>query len=128
MRFPILFLALALGATSAASQEPAAPDLDLEQKMLLRCSAVFALVAFDQRRGAPIETDYPPIEDRGREFFVQAGAVLMDELELDRESLTILMRGEVDDLSRAAMSAEDPAAYVDGVMQPCLIALEASGL
>ena len=36
--------------------------------------------------------------------------------------------GEVEALQKASAEAADPAGYVDDVMQPCLSALEASGL
>ena len=95
--------------------------------MLLRCSATFAIVASEQQRGAPSTAAYPPMAERGREYFVRAGARLMDELQLTREQITARLRAEVESVQAAAAQAPDRTRYVDGLMQPCLSALEASG-
>jgi len=100
--------------------------MSLEQQLLLRCSAVFAIVAAEQARGVP--SAYPPLAERGREFFVRSSARLIDELELTREELAARMQAEAEALRRNAAEAGDAAAYVDSVMQPCLSYLEASGL
>ena len=105
-----------------------APALSLEQTMLLRCSAAFAIVANEQQRGAPGAGKYPPLAERGKEFFVRSSARLMDELQLSREALQALMFAEVEALQAQSAEAGDPAAYVDSVMQPCLAALDAMGL
>ena len=126
MKKLLLPLALLLPALPAAAQQ--LPELDLEQSMLLRCSAAFAIIASEQERAAPLAMAYPPLAERGREFFVQAVATLMDELVLDRDAVMRLATGEVEALSLAAAQADDPAAYVDSIMQPCLLALDASGV
>lgn len=122
-RFLAPFLAAAIAAP-ALSQQP--PELSLEQKMLLRCSAVFAIVGGEQARGQAKQ--YPPLAERGREYFVRAGARLMDELKLDRPALDALVRGEVSDLQKHSAQAGDPAKFVDSLMRPCLAALDASGI
>jgi hypothetical protein len=123
----VAFAALAvLGATSAAAQEP--PRYTLEHRMLLRCSAAFAIVAGEQQRGAATALAYPPLAERGREYFVRSSVRLMDDLAITREQVEASLRGEVEALQKASANAADPASYVDGVMQPCLSALEASGL
>src|SRR5690606_28318022 len=119
-------IAAGLLAFPATAQD--APSASLEQAMLLRCSAAFAIVADEQQRGLASARAYPPLAERGREYFVRAGARLMDELGLSREQLQARLRGEVEALRSAATEAGDSAAYLDGVMQPCLAALEASGL
>lgn len=112
----------------AAQQAPAGTSLSLEQRMQLRCSAAFAIVASEQQRGAPGAAAWPPLGERGREYFVRASARLMDELGLGREEVAGLLSDEVAGLQLAAAEAADPATHVDGVMRPCLTALEASGL
>ena len=123
--FALAALAALLSAPSAA-QEP--PALTLEHRMLLRCSAVFAIVAGEQARGAASSRAYPPLAERGREFFVRSSVRLMDDLALTREQVEASVRAEVEGLQKASADAPDPAGYVDSVMQPCLSALEASGL
>jgi hypothetical protein len=96
--------------------------------MLLRCSAAFAIVAGGQARGAPEAAAYPPLKDRGKEYFVRASARLMDELQATREQITARIKAEVDAQQRAAAAAPNRKAYADNVMQPCLAALDASGM
>ena len=124
-RFPAL-LAVAVLAAPAAAQE--APRYTLEHRMLLRCSAVFAIVAGEQQRGVAAALAYPPLAERGREYFVRSSVRLMDDLAISREQVETSLRGEVGALQQAAAEAPDRAAYLDEVMQPCLLALEASGL
>jgi len=122
---PLLFAA-ALLAVPAAAQEP--PPFTLEHRMLLRCSAAFAIVAGEQQREVASARAYPPLAERGREYFVRASVRLMDELQLTREQVEASLRVAVEGLQKASTEASDPALYVDSVMQPCLSALEASGL
>jgi len=110
----------------AAAQE--SPRFTLEHRMLLRCSAAFAIVAGRQQRGEAGALAYPALGERGREYFVRASARLMDDLKLSREQVEASLRAEVEGLQKATTERGDPAATIDGVMQPCLSALEASGL
>ena len=121
-----LLLASILLAAPVAAQEP--PRFTLEQRMLLRCSAAFAIIAAGQQRGVASALAYPPLAERGREYFVRASVRLMDELALSREQVEASLRAEVEGLQKASSEATDPAAFVDSVMQPCLSALETSGL
>ena len=119
-------LSAVLLATPAMAQEP--PRFTLEHRMLLRCSAVFSIVAGEQERGVASARAYPPLGERGREYFARTGARLMDDLKLTREQVAASLRAEVEAQQKASMEAPDPVEYVDSVMQPCLSALEASGL
>lgn len=96
--------------------------------MLLRCSAAFAMVAGEQQRGVARANAYPALAQRGREFFVRAGARLMDERHLSREQIEAEVRTEATSLQENAARAANPDKFLDDVMQPCLIALTASGL
>lgn len=127
-RIVCLLLAVAAAPLAAQQEGEDAPVLGLEQAMQLRCSAAFAIIAGEQARGVESALEYPPLGERGREFFVRAMATLMDEQALSREQVEALLRAEVAKLQGDAMRAGEPAAYVDSVMQPCLLALEASGL
>ena len=122
------FLAAALLAAPAAAQEAPARPMSLEQQMLLRCSAAFAIVADQQQRGLSTARAWPPLGERGKEFFVRAAARLMDELQLSREEVQARLRAEAQALQGRSSAADDRAALVDSVMRPCLAALDASGL
>jgi hypothetical protein len=121
----ILLLAAAL-PTPALAQQPA--PMTLEQTMLLRCSAAFALVAGEQGRGVARALAYPPLAERGKEFFVRAGAQVMQQRQSTYEEVEAAMWAEVERLQTDAAKAADPTRFLDDVMQPCLAALEASGL
>ena len=113
-------LALAVLVPALQAQTPPTSKLDVRQKTALRCSVAFALVAEGQAKGDPAMTDYPPLGERGREFFVRSSAQLMDETGMDREQIAALLASEIEEL-RA------PGALKD-VMPPCLLLLDASGL
>lgn len=122
MRFLLPAAAALAGLVPAAAQaqQPAAPELTIQQKTALRCSTAFALVAEGQARGDPAMADYPPLGERGREFFVRSSAQLMDETGMSREAVAALLAAEIEAL-------REPGA-LDGVMPPCLLLLDASGL
>ena len=122
----LLLLPAVLAAVPAAAQEP--PPFTLEHRMLLRCSAVFAIVAGEQQRGVASALAYPALGERGREYFVRSSVRLMDDLKISREQVEASLRAEVEALRTAAAEAAEPAAYVDSLMQPCLSALDASAL
>jgi len=122
-----IVLLAALLSVPASAQQPA-PALTLEQKMLLRCSAAFAVVAGEQERGVASAQAYPPLRERGREFFVRAIARLMDEQNLSREQAEAAVRSEAQRFQADAAQAPDKARFLDGMMQPCLAALGAAGL
>jgi len=126
MKIVGLLLSAAVLAASAAAQAP--PRFTLEHRMLLRCSAAFAIVAGEQQRGVASALAYPALGERGREYFVRASARLMDDLALTREQVEASLRAEVEGLQKASAETADPAAGIDSVMRPCLSALEASGL
>jgi hypothetical protein len=128
MTRPLAIIAATLLAFPVSAQDAPARPVSLEQAMLLRCSAAFAIVADEQQRGIASAQAYPPLAARGREYFVRSGARLMDELQLTREQLQARLQSEAEALRRGATEAGDSAAYLDTVMQPCLAALEASSL
>jgi hypothetical protein len=125
MKIVPLLLSAAVLAVPAVAQE--GPRYTLEHRMLLRCSAAFAIVASEQQRGVASAAAYPPLAERGREYFVRASVRLMDDLKLSRDQVEASLRSEVQGLQKTSGEAADPAAYLDSVMQPCLSALGASG-
>ena len=117
----LLPLALLTAAPTAMAQEtPPAPQLNAEQSATLRCAAAFAIVSHGQANGDETALEYPPLAERGREFFVRAGARLMDELGLDREGIQALVSAEAQRLWDEDAIAE--------VMPACMMLLDASGV
>ncbi len=94
MKRAALLLVLASGGVTA--QTP--PSLSLEHRMLLRCSAAFALVANRQAIGEADALAFPQLGTRGREFFVRASARVMDEAGLDRAAVAQGLEAEARDL------------------------------
>ena len=110
-------LALLLAAPASAQVAPP-PQLSLEHRMLLRCSAAFALVAYRQDAGDASAQQYPPLKQRGSEFFVRASARVMDEAKLDRAANGEALKVEAQALLQGGALA--------AIMPACLSALEAS--
>ena len=121
--FTRMFAPLALLAVipAAMAQDTAPePKLNAEQSATLRCAAAFAIVSHGQQLGNEQALEYPELGERGREFFVRAGARLMDELGLDRQGIQALVSAE-------AQQLWDEDAIGD-VMPACLMLLDASGV
>ncbi len=115
---PAAVAALALSAVAAPlpifAQAP--QGLTLQHRMLLRCSAAFALVAHGQEVGDAQALTYPPIGARGREYFVQAIAKVMDDTGMDREAVRAELTQEAQRLGERDS--------LDRIMPPCLTALQ----
>ncbi|MCB5426505.1 hypothetical protein H0274_14675 [Altererythrobacter sp. CC-YST694] len=128
--------ALALCAAPALAQTgpqtggaPAGePQMNLEQKTLLRCSAAFAITAGEQARGVQSALAFPPLAQRGKEFFVQSSARLMDEMKLSREQVQALYKAEAERLQADGTGAGSGQKTMAAIMQPCLLLLDASGI
>ncbi len=103
------------GAGQAPTQVSPQRGLMLEHRAMLRCSAAFALVAAEQQR-TPTSA-YPPLGQRGREYFVRAVAQVMDETGLPRAEVVAQLEQEARDLSTDNK--------LDQIMPACLLALEA---
>lgn len=129
-----LSIAVALAACSLAqpaiTAEPhelaADPQLTLDERTLLRCSAAFAIIAYEQGQGVESALAWPPLAERGKEYFVQAGAKLMEAHQLSDTDVTALYRAEIKRLQDESSEAADPQAMVTAIMQPCLLSLELS--
>src|SRR5688572_16367051 len=90
-----MLAAAPLPAQSNSAPPIALPELDADQKARLTCSAVFAIIASDQARGYEGALAYPPLKVRGREYFVRFGAQTMDKTGAGRDSVKMLLEGEV---------------------------------
>ena len=111
-------LVVLLAAAPLQGQPAPSSELSLEHRMLLRCSAAFALVAQRQAAGEAAALAYPPLRERGGEF--RASARVMDEAGLDRAGITAALTEEARDLLKDGT--------LTAVMPVCLSALEAAGL
>ena len=117
----LVFLVSQPVAGTADPVEAGTPaPLNAAQQGALRCSAAFALVAERQGKGDPAALEYPPMGERGREFFVRSGAQLMDQAGLTRATIEERLRAEA-----GAILADGS---LDEIMPPCLLLLDASGL
>ncbi|WP_432201802.1 hypothetical protein ACRAQ7_06690 [Erythrobacter sp. W53] len=117
-------LALAAQQTSPANAPVApttsAPVLALEQTAALRCAAAIAVTARLQETEASDAPTYPPLGERGREFFVRTIAKLIDDTGLTREQLSDRLASEAELFrDRDRLSATMPA---------CLLMLETAGV
>lgn len=119
MKYLPFAIAAAALAMPAAAQVTPAPRLSLEHRMMLRCSAAFALVAYRQESNDPSVAQYPPLRERGSEYFVRASAQVMEEAGLDREGVSAALRTEAQALLRDQTLA--------AVMPVCLTALDQTG-
>jgi len=88
--------------------------------MLVRCSVAFAMTAYAQEQGGANAQAYPPLGERGREFFVRSSAQVMDEAGLDFDQMAA-------EHEREALDLRD-SGQIDEIMPVCLQLLEQSGL
>lgn len=102
---------------SAAQDQAAPPPLNLEQRMLLRCAAAFALGARAQEDGVARARAWPPLAERGREFFVLASAQVMDQAGLDRAAVSSRLFAEAQQIVNTNTLAQ--------IMPVCLPMLDA---
>lgn len=105
----------ARAATAAAT-----PVLSLDQRTMLRCSAAFAIVARQQAEGKAEAKRYPPMDPRGKEFFIRASGQVIEETNMTHEQIAAALRTEAQGLAAAGR--------LDAVMPACLLSLDASGL
>lgn len=109
---------LAIPAMAQQSAAPQEVQLNPQQQEAVRCSAAFAIVAGLQSAGGGKQ--WPPLAQRGKEYFVRVSAQLMDETGLTQEQVGALMKAEAQKL------VQDPD--FEKVVPPCLTMLNASGL
>lgn len=99
-------------------------ELPIEQATGPRCAIAFALVSRWQKSGDPRGADYADLEaDGGREFFVQAMAVLMDATGMTREQVSALTFYEVGQLDNP-----DGEQRLAAMMPACLLLKQSAGL
>lgn len=120
MKFLPLLLAATVSVPLLAQPAQNGPALTLEQQTSLRCAAAFAIVADGQARGNAEALSLPPLQERGREFFVRFSARLMDETGMTREQVAALLSAEAQGLWNEGATQQ--------VMPACLLLLDASGL
>ena len=120
-RLPLtLAILAAVLAPARAVADDAAAALNPRHATLLRCSAAFALAAQRQGAGDAAALGWPRLAERGREYFVRAGAELMDNAQIGRDRLSALMHDQ-------ARALDAPGA-LEAAMPDCLASLDASGV
>ena len=99
-----LLLALALGATpvQALSAAPQ-PQLTMAQQTSLKCAIALSVGSELQRRHDPAATDWPPLADRSREFFVRVMAQIMDDTGMTQDAVAALVREQAKGLADRAV-------------------------
>lgn len=125
IRHSLVALAVALAAAPLLSQPqfqpqpqpaPSPRPLTADEHAALRCAATFAIIAAQQAHGDRAVASYPPLAQRGREFFVITGARLIDNAGLDDAGVKAAAEAEA-----AGARMQDTAA----IMPFCLKLLDA---
>lgn len=114
----------ALVAASALPARAESPVADLDTAV--RCGALFGIIHSEQKRGVASALEYPPLETRGKEFFVRTAARLMDERHLTREEVGARFKAETEKLQSEVIAASDPAATAATIAAPCFTLLDAT--
>ncbi|MXP26196.1 hypothetical protein GRI39_09125 [Altererythrobacter indicus] len=113
-------LCIVIATPASAQQGEAKSKLTLQDSTLMRCSAAFAMVSSQQDDNDADAKNYPPLNERGREYFVRAMAEVMDHTGLDRAGIVDLLRAQMVELAKPGK--------LDEAMPPCLLSLESTGL
>lgn len=112
--------ASALIVPLAAEAQPAAPPLAAQE----RCAALFALVAAEQNSKTPGADRFPPLSERGRDFFVATGLRLMDEVKMPEAEMEPHFRALIARMRAEYAAAPNRNARVDAEMATCLPMLD----
>ena len=112
----IAAIALAVPLAVQAESKPAIPDLDGQ----VRCAALFAIVANEQRRNSPGSEKFPPMAEQGREFFVQTGLRLMKEREMGEDAMMPFFKEQIGKIQAEYASAPDAGTRLEKEMGLCL--------
>lgn len=119
----LLIAAAALSVPGLAHADPA-PALPPAQQFKLHCAVAFAQLTAAQARGDARAAAYPPLAQRGREYFVRASAGATNGTGngtgLTQDQLKAMLEAE------AAAMIRDDTLYES--MPLCMKSLEASGL
>lgn len=114
-----LLAALTLAATPATPAAATPPSLT-PQAAALRCGVVFAMGAKIQADGKPLAANWPPLDQRGREFFVRTAARIMEETGASRDAIQALAAAQLTSLrDDGAVAAAVPG---------CIVLLDAAGV
>lgn len=111
----LLALALAASPAFALADRPKSDDLDQR----VRCSAIFALLARDQNLKLPEAAAYPPMDDKGKAFFMDTGMRLFAERKVDAGTVRTFFQSEVEKFQGEVVAAKDPKAHFDAAFRSC---------
>ena len=118
----LLALSLLAAPAPLLAQETEIPELTMDQTASLRCGVAFGMVAGGQEQGDARALAFPPMEPRGKEFFVRTLALIMEQHGLSREQTLALAMGQMGELAAEGYEG------VAEIMPACLLMLEASGI
>lgn len=115
-------LAAALLVPTAAAAQDTIADLDTS----VRCAVLFGFVGGMQSQGPGVAREFPPMEPRGQEFFVQSMARLYDEQGLTRDQVAERVRSELSRIVADLNAESNRDAALRARMAPCLVLLDAT--
>lgn len=92
----------------------------------MRCAAAFAIIASEQQRNVASALTYPPLANRGQQYFADTGERIMTDTGMTKEQVRDELKAVVETLQLEAVESDDPEAVVKGIMTPCLELLDAA--
>lgn len=92
------------------------PDLDGQ----VRCAALFAMIAAEQNSKVPGSDRFPPMQERGRDFFISTGLRQIEERKMPPEDMQAYYVAQIAVIRSDHAKAADPARAVDAEMATCL--------
>lgn len=98
----------------------AARDFTAGERHELRCVAAFALVAYDQQRGAPGWDGFPDLTVRGAHFSDVVRARLAKASGQEDDAIKAAVRTQIGQLQEDAVKAEDPQRMTQALVRDCL--------
>lgn len=119
MKWMLLPLSLCLIPAPAAAR-----DFTKDEMQDLRCVAALALVAFDQKRGAPGWEGFPDLTVRGAHFADVVRARLASDSGQDDEAIKSAVHQHIAHLQEEAVKAEDPQTLTQGIVRDCMARAE----
>jgi hypothetical protein len=112
-----LALANPLAALAQIQGEASAlPDLDAQ----VRCAALFALIAAEQKSNAPGADRFPPLEVIGKSFFISTGLRLIEERKMPPEQMQSFYMAQISVIRSDHAKTADPALAVEAEVTGCL--------
>lgn len=117
---PLAAAALICATLATPFPALAADPLTPAQEFKLHCGMVFAVIAAQQEQGDPRGKAYPPMKERGREYFLRAVNGVMQSTGMNQDEVKSLLTVQAKEFGQP--EALEKAAPL------CIKSLEDSGL